>query len=401
MNTNEKNILQVTCYGHFLSHFNMLVFPAVLIPLSQSLQLSLVETLSLSFWMYLLFGVSALPWGLLADKISARVLLIIFYAGAGLCGLLAAFSIDNAVLFGLALTGVGLFSGIYHPVGLGWIARNIENTSLAMGYNGMFGNLGLATAPLVAGLINYSFGLKAVYVTLGLLNILGIVLLLRTQNNTHQVAIKRQNSQHNTSLMPFCILLVAMMLGGIVYRGTSVTLPAYFQLSNQHLFAAIQNMFGGIGTENVVATLITSMIYLLGMVGQFVGGKVGERYDLRRSYFLFHLITIPAATAMAYSTNIPLIGFAMVHSFFLLGMQPIENTLVSRLAPPGLMSSAYGLKFILTFGVGALSVKVIELVKSSYGFSTIYLVLACVSVLLVGAITVLIVRTAPLTAKSI
>jgi MFS family permease len=401
VNNNEKNILQVTCYGHFLSHFNMLVFPAVLIPLAESLQLSLVETLSLSFWMYLLFGVSALPWGLLADKISARVLLIVFYAGAGLCGLLAAFAIDNAFLLGLALTGIGLFSGIYHPVGLGWIARNIENTSLAMGYNGMFGNLGLATAPLVAGLINYSFGLKSVYVTLGFLNILGIVLLLKTRNNKKHVPIERRQNQHNISLTPFCILLVAMMLGGIVYRGTSVTLPAYFQLSNQHLFIAIQKMFGGVGTENVVATIITSMIYLLGMVGQFVGGKVGERYDLRRSYFLFHLITIPAAAAMAYSSNIPLIGFAMVHSFFLLGMQPIENTLVSRLAPPGLMSSAYGLKFILTFGVGALSVKVIEAVKSTYGFSTIYLFLAVVSVLLVGTIGALILRTAPLSVKSI
>jgi MFS family permease len=401
VNNNEKNILQVTCYGHFLSHFNMLVFPAVLIPLAESLQLSLVETLSLSFWMYLLFGVSALPWGLLADKISARVLLIVFYTGAGLCGLLAAFAIGNAVLLGLALTGIGLFSGIYHPVGLGWIARDIENTSLAMGYNGMFGNLGLATAPLVAGLINYSFGLKSVYFTLGFLNILGIFLLLKTRNNEKHAPIERRQNQHNISLTPFCILLVAMMLGGIIYRGTSVTLPAYFQLSNQHLFVVIQNMFGGVGTENVVATIITSMIYLLGMVGQFVGGKVGETYDLRRSYFIFHLITIPAAAAMAYSSNIPLIGFAMVHSFFLLGMQPIENTLVSRLAPPGLMSSAYGLKFILTFGVGALSVKVIEAVKSTYGFSTIYLVLAGVSVLLVGTIGVLILRTTPLSVKNV
>lgn len=379
----------------------MLVFPAILIPLSESLQLSLVETLSLSFWMYLLFGVSALPWGLLADKISARALLILFYLGAGFCGLLAAFVINNPVLFGLALTGIGLFSGIYHPVGLGWIARSIENTSLAMGYNGMFGNLGLASAPLVAGLINYGFGLKAVYLTMGLLNILGVVAILKAHNNDKQITVDRLKDQKSNSLLPFCILLVAMMLGGIVYRGTSVTLPAYFQLSNQQLFSAIQNMFGGIGTENVVATVITSFIYLLGMVGQFVGGKVGERYDLRRSYFLFHLITIPAAIAMAYSSNISLIGFALVHSFFLLGMQPIENTLVSRLAPSGLMSSAYGLKFILTFGVGALSVKVIEVVKSSYGFSTIYLVLACVSVLLVSAITILIFRTVPLSAKRI
>jgi len=186
-----------------------------------------------------------------------------------------------------------------------------------------------------------------------------------------------------------------MMLGGIVYRGTSVTLPAYFQLSNVQLFEGIKQLFGGIGTENVVATLITSAIYFLGMAGQFFGGKIGEQYELRRSYCLFHVITIPAALAMAMTTNIPLIGFAMVHSFFLLGMQPIENTLVSRLAPPGLLSSAYGLKFILTFGVGALSVKAIEIVKTYYGFSTIYIVLAGVSTLLVGAILLLMTRTAP------
>ncbi|MDJ0624267.1 MAG: MFS transporter, partial [Desulfocapsaceae bacterium] len=335
----------------------MLVFPAVLIPLSTRLELSLVETLSLSFWMYLLFGVSALPWGMLADKISARLLLMIFYIGAGGAGLLAAVSLGNPKLLGFALTGIGLFSGIYHPVGLGWIARDIENTSLAMGYNGMFGNLGLAVAPLAAGLINYSIGLEAVYLCVGLLNLSGVVLLLKAKNNRSKKSIEANSRyQQNSSLLPFIILLFAMMLGGIVYRGTSVTLPAYFQLSNAQLFEGIKHLFGGIGTENVVATILTSAIYFFGMAGQFFGGKIGEQYELRRSYCLFHIITVPAALAMAMTSNIPLIGFAMVHSFFLLGMQPIENTLVSRLAPPGLMSSAYGLKFILTFGVGALSV---------------------------------------------
>jgi MFS family permease len=187
-----------------------------------------------------------------------------------------------------------------------------------------------------------------------------------------------------------------MMLGGIVYRGTSVTLPAYFQLSNGDLAAVVVELFGGIGTDNVFATILTSAIYLLGMVGQFCGGKVGERYDLRRGYLLFHLITIPAAIGMALTANIPLIVMAMVHSFFLLGMQPIENTLVSRLAPERLMSSAFGLKFILTFGVGAMSIKGIELIKTLWGFSAIYLVLAGVTTCLVGCIFVLTLKTGPL-----
>lgn len=393
----ERSILLVTCYGHFLSHFNMLVFPAILIPLSLQLEMEMVEALSLSFWMYLLFGVSALPWGLLADKLSARALLTTFYGGAGICALWAMMFLDAPVQFSLALAGLGLFSGIYHPVGLGWIARDIENTSIGMAYNGMFGNLGLAVAPLAAGLINLVYGLFAVYLVVGILNLLGIVFLLRTpKNNVKKKTVAKEETQKATTLVPFLILLVAMMLGGIVYRGTSVTLPAYFQLSNGDLAAVVVELFGGIGTDNVFATILTSAIYLLGMVGQFCGGKVGERYDLRRGYLFFHLITIPAAVGMAMTTNIPLIIIAMVHSFFLLGMQPIENTLVSRLAPERLMSSAFGLKFILTFGVGAMSIKGIELVKTLWGFSAIYLVLAGVSTCLVGCVFALILKTGPL-----
>ncbi len=374
----------------------MLVFPAVLLPLSHQFGLSMVETLSLSFWMYLLFGVSALPWGIAGDKFGSRPLLTIFHIGAGVCGLLAAFNLDNPTMFCLSLSGIGLFSGIYHPVGLGWIANEVEKTSRGMAYNGMFGNLGLAAAPLFAGLVNYFFGILTVYIVVGIVNFLGIFLILGTRKSNGLKSISEIKSSSKFSISPFLILLVAMMMGGIVYRGTSVTLPAYFELSNVELFMSLQKMFGGIGTENVVATIVTSVIYLVGMAGQYAGGRVGENFDLRKGYLVFHIVTIPAAVAMALTTNIPLIGFAMLHSFFLLGMQPIENTLVARLTPQGFMSSAYGVKFILTFGVGALSVKMVEVIKVQLGLAPVFLILSGISTTLVLAILVLIVRTSPM-----
>ncbi len=84
MNENDKNILAVTCYGHFLSHLNMLVFPAILLPLSELLQMELTDTLALSFTMYLLFGITSLPWGMLADRFGGRKLLYLFHFGAAL-----------------------------------------------------------------------------------------------------------------------------------------------------------------------------------------------------------------------------------------------------------------------------------------------------------------------------
>ena len=302
-------------------------------------------------------------------------------------------SLDNPQRFSAALTGIGLFSGIYHPVGLGWIAKSIEKTSIGMAYNGMFGNLGLAVAPLTAGVINYLYGVEAVYYIVGIVNILGIFLIATSKSNYAPIPIEKISYTSDKRFLPFAILLVCMMLGGIIYRGTSVTLPAYFELNNVEFFLTMERYIGVIGSNNVAATSITSVIYLLGMVGQYSGGRVGERFDLRRGYLVFHIITIPAAIGMAISANLPLILFALIHSFFLLGMQPIENTLVAKLAPPSLMSSAYGTKFILTFGVGALSVKLVEMVKTNYGFPYIYLTFSFVSLILVSAIIVLMKNT--------
>lgn len=368
----------------------MLVFPAVLLPLTAQMGMSMGQVLALSFWMYLLFGVTALPWGLLADRFGSKPLLLLFHLGAGLCGLLAAMNISSPFVFSLCLGGIGIFSGIYHPVGLGWIAKEFENTSQGMAYNGMFGNLGLATAPILAGIVNYFWGVKAVYLVLGVANVSGIVLLYFARNG-HRGKKPDNNSIKNTksSLAPFLTLLVTMMLGGVVYRATTVTLPAYFELQNRDLYQSFMAIAGQGGSANVFATLITSFIYLVGMAGQYYGGRVGQSVDLGRGYLVFHLITIPAVLAMAVTSNMPLVLFAMIHSFFLLGMQPLENTLVARLSPPELHSSAYGLKFILTFGVGALSVNMVSYIKEIHGFGGVYVGLAFVSTILVGVILLL------------
>jgi len=393
MTATERNVLTTTCMGHFLSHFNMLTFPAVVLPLAARLNLPLAHVLGMSFWMYLLFGLSAMPWGLAADRFGAKYLMGIYYAGAGLCGLAAAFWIDSPAGLVLTLAGLGLFSGIYHPAGLGLISTRIKRISYGMGINGMFGNLGLASAPLVAGVVTWLWGPRAAYIVLGSANLAGLVIM----------AVLPLPAAAHGSTRPaesdggrgFFILLVAMMLGGIVYRGASVILPAYFELRNQGIFHWLtQHIPAGFST-NLVATLIASAIFLVGMVAQYMGGRVAERFSLQHSYLVFHLITIPAAFAMAWAVDLPLVAVALVYFFFLLGMQPIENTLVSRLTPPRWRHSAFGMKFILTFGVGALAVKGVQAVESGFGITWVYPALGCVSIVLVMTIGVLIVRMRP------
>ena len=177
MEKREHHILINTCFGHFMSHFNMLVFPAIVLPLTKRLDMEMAGVLGISFWMYLLFGCTALPWGMIADRWGGKILMRLYYAGAGLSGLAAAWWIDSAAGLTMALAALGLFSGIYHPTGLGLISKEIKRVSVGRGVNGMFGNLGLATAPLLTGVINWFWGPKLAYLFLGGMNLFGLLLM--------------------------------------------------------------------------------------------------------------------------------------------------------------------------------------------------------------------------------
>lgn len=394
-NSRDRRIMAVTCYGHFLSHFNMLVFPAVLLPLSRNMNLDMAHVIGFSVWMYFLFGVTALPWGMVADRWSPVPLMKIFFVGAGLSGLAAAHWINSPAGLTLSLTAIGIFSGIYHPAGLGWISKEVERVSYGMGVNGMFGSLGLAAAPFLAGIVNWLYGPWAVYIVLGFLNLSGAVLMYFLPKFKPMSQRESEAKEGDSTLEAFLILLVAMMLAGIAYRGATVILPAYFELKNKEVFDWVSVYAGGSISENLVATIFVSFIYLVGMGGQYAGGLVAERFDLRRSYLVFHLITLPPVFVMYLATDLPLILLAMIYIFFLVGMQPIENTLIALITPKKLHSSAFGAKFILTFGVGAVAVKMIKEIKLNYSIEAVFPFLGLVSTILVMVIILLIFRTKP------
>lgn len=393
MTYNERKILTITCFGHFVTHFNMLMFPSLVIPLATSFGMELSQVLTLSFWMYLLFGVTALPWGLLTDAFGAKPLLLTFYTGAGLSGLAAAFFAGSPMAFPLCLAGVGLFSGIYHPAGLGFISRGISRVSMAMGYNGVAGNAGLAAAPILTGLINHFFGIRAAYLFLGGLNFLGAALMLLL--TAREPAKKKEGESHASKTIAggFIVLCVCMMLGGIAYRGVTVILPSYFELRSHALFEGLSRFQWLLPSKNVAATALTSLALMAGMLGQYLGGVAAERFEPRRAYLLFHSIALPMALIMAFTTDLPLLLVTMGYMLFLLGMQPIENTLVAYLTPDKLRYSGYGIKSILTFGVGALAVHMVGWIKDAWSLPAVFVAMAGVSLGIIAFILLLIFVT--------
>ena len=194
----------------------------------------------------------------------------------------------------------------------------------------MFGTLGLALAPLVAGVCILLWGPRAVYLATGILNLMGMGLMwvLSLAEPVREKEIS-EASGDNGLLHAFLILLVAMALAGIAYRGSTVVLPAYFELKNQGILQALSGLWRQDISANLVATTITCLIYLLGILGQYAGGHVAERYEPRYSYLTFHAVSMVAAFLMAVTHDVPLVLLALIYFFFLFGTSARRFSAVS------------------------------------------------------------------------
>lgn len=404
---NEKKIIISTSVAHYFTHFYELLFPSLAIPLVLSLQMELTEVLKLSFLMYLLYGVGALPWGFFADRYGNTRSLVIFFLGTGIGSILTSFSVSQGgLVFTLAI--IGFFASISHPAGLGLISIGMKNRGVALGINGMGGNLGLVSAPFIAGLLNWLVGWKLTFFLIGVISVLcGIfTAVVKIDETPIQGAVQNREEGPNNSnhyMKYFLILCAAMTLAGFSYRMNAIILPAYLEFKAGFLWNFLKgfDISNLQGAKTMAATLLVSFVYIISTVGQLIAGKLADRYDLRWLYLGFHGVSIPFLISMGILNDQLLIISASLYVFFALGMQPIENSLVAKYTPKRWRSTSYGIKFILTFGVGSLGVYAVSWIKNSYNLETVYFISGAIVFTLVFLVSFLIWSSRGTTCKNI
>ena len=99
----------------------------------------------------ILFGLGAIPAGIIEKYIGARTLLIIYQLGSATGGIII-ITANTPLQITIGLGILGLSSSIYHPAGLTILSRNLDSLSRGLGLHGIAGSLGLALGPLFAGI---------------------------------------------------------------------------------------------------------------------------------------------------------------------------------------------------------------------------------------------------------
>ena len=115
-----------------------------------------------------MFGAGSIVSGRLGDQWGRWIMMVIFFAGKGVSALIIALC-SNKWQIGAALTLMGAFASIYHPVGIPMLVQKAKNPGFTIGVNGLAGNMGIAIASGASVYIAQRFGWQTAFILPGVI----------------------------------------------------------------------------------------------------------------------------------------------------------------------------------------------------------------------------------------
>ncbi len=298
------------------------------------------------------FGLCALLAGWLADRFGAKRLLIIYLLGCSVAAGMACFAPNLALLY-LSMFTLGLFASIYHPAGVALIAHQTdpENRPMALGYHGIFGSLGIAAGPFLAGLVlNVGASWRQYYLVLTVPGVLLAVLLLlrlvheREESGTTTSKSNHANDEDDVSWRSYAALMVLTSLAGFVYAAILNFLPRYLDGAGFQI--------GQIPRESL-RNYLTGAVMLLGVIGQYTAGRLARPTTLEPLMACAFFAAAPCVFWMGLAQGTARLWAAALFTPLFFMHQPLFNSLVAKYVPRRRRSLCYGLSFTLGFGVGS------------------------------------------------
>jgi MFS family permease len=354
-------VLLVSC-AHALVHVFELALPSVEQMIAADFGVGREQTGALGTVWRLPFGLGALLAGWLADRYGSKPMLLVFLVGCIATSVAAWRASTLEGVFG-AMFAMGCFASIYHPAGLALISRETTaaNRPAALGWHGIVGSLGIAGAPLIAGVVFSAGALDWGQYYLLLCVPAGVVALLiagtlhehrppadtsppLSPGEVDSLADAESESEPDQRAA-FFLLVTVGALSGFIYAAFMHFLPRYLDgvsLRPSGTSAA--------GLRNMLAAGVLGFAIL----GQALAGRLARPGRLESQLTTVILAGAPCLLWMAVADGpwrvVAACLLAMVHFMH----QPLYNSLIAQYVPPARRSVGYGFSNMVSFGFGAL-----------------------------------------------
>ena len=406
MNRDQSHFLMLNI-GHFLDHLFMLIFATVAaLTLTREWGVGYGALLAYATPGFVAFGVFALPAGWLADRWNRDAMMVVFFVGVGLASIATGFA-QTPLQMGVGLFVIGVFAAIYHPVGLAIVTAKWKNTGMRIAMNGVWGNLGVASAALLTGYMIDNAGWRTAFFIPGAVSIAlgGVYFLLfrdwMAPNERTVSAAAKPNADPNYRALLFrvsAIVFLTTAVSSIIFQSTTFALPKIFDERMQGLASELATWADTFLPGNTeVASMVGALAFLIFAVASLAQVAVGlslDRFGPRKVFMTVAVIQIVFFTAAPGLYD----GIALVVALgFMLGafgQIPINDYMIGKMASGPFRARIYGVRYVVSFSVLAVALPLIAVVYETWGFDMLFVVLAISAAIILAAVACL-PRTLP------
>jgi MFS family permease len=379
--------------GHFLDHMFTLIFATVAaLALTREWGLSYGDLLKYATPGFFAFGVFAYPAGWLADKWSREGMMVVFFVGIGVMAILTGLS-QTALQLGIGLFAIGMFAAIYHPVGLAIVVAKWKNTGMRIAVNGVWGNLGVASAALVTGYLIDNGGWRAAFIAPGVFSILvglayAVVQRREIAADRHRPAsvaaaptVALRPDYKRLLLRISAIVFLTTAISSIIFQSTTFALPKIFDERLQGIGATLAGGLTALGVPGRadVATVIGSLafiVFAVASMAQLVVGSLLDRYGPRAVFMTVATIQLVFFAAMPSMQNWAALAVALGFMLGAFGQIPINDYMIGRMAQGEARARIYAVRYVVSFTVLAVALPLIAFVYDRWGFDMLFRILA-------------------------
>lgn len=360
--------------AHAVDHMALLIFATAVAGIAADFGYARWEDLMpFGVGAFVMFGLGSLPAGRLGDLWGRRAMMVVFFFGIGASLLLAALT-QGPWQLAAALTLVGSFAAIYHPVGIPMLLQGAARPGATIGVNGLAGNLGIAVAAALTGFLVQWAGWRAAFAVPGLVCLgLGALFMRLVPAETEAPARRKGGATVRLSRAEVARALVVMTVA-------SATGGILFNLTTNGNAQLLSERFRGVMNDPAVLGLLLAGVYAVASLAQVVVGRLIDRFALKPLYLGIALLQVPVLLFASQAQGWWLYAALLGTMILVFGAIPFTDAMIARYVDDSMRSRVAGMRLAVSLGISSLAVWLLGPLVKSLGFGSVLVVLAGVAV---------------------
>jgi len=369
----HRNAILLLNVAHAVDHMFLLIFATAVASIAADFGFARWEDLMpFGVGAFVMFGLGSLPSGRLGDLWGRRAMMVAFFFGIGASSLLASLA-QGPWQLAAALTLIGAFASIYHPVGIPMLLQGAVRPGATIGINGLAGNLGIAVAAALTGLLMQWLGWRAAFAAPGLVCVvLGFVFLRVVPPETESPAKRKGGAQVRLSRAQVARALAVMTMA-------SATGSILFNLTTNGNAQLLSERFRGVVNDPAALGLLLASIYAVASLAQVVVGRLIDRVSLKPLYLGMALLQVPVLLFSAHQEGWWLYAGLLATMVFIFGAIPFTDAMIVRYVDDRMRSRVAGMRLAVSLGISSFAVWLLGPLVKGMGFATLLVVLAGVA----------------------